>query len=46
MWLRVLAYTVEAYPEVFEEDLSKLPYLSVLLKDHQDMEEAGRGGDT
>nr|VFJ90194.1 MAG: AAA domain (dynein-related subfamily) [Candidatus Kentron sp. H]VFJ92390.1 MAG: AAA domain (dynein-related subfamily) [Candidatus Kentron sp. H]VFJ98980.1 MAG: AAA domain (dynein-related subfamily) [Candidatus Kentron sp. H] len=39
VWLRVLASAVGAYPETLEEDLSKLPYLGVLLKDHQDMVE-------
>lgn len=41
VWLRVLALAVGTYPERLEEDLSKLPYLGVLLKDHQDIEEVG-----
>ncbi len=44
VWLRVLAMAVDKYPEQLEEDLSKLPYLGVLLKDHQDIEELGSGG--
>lgn len=39
MWLRVLALTVGADEEQLDEDLGKLPYLGVLLKDHQDMAE-------
>lgn len=39
VWLRVLALAVGTYPERLEQDLSKLPYLGVLLKDHQDIEE-------
>ncbi|MGH7492677.1 MAG: AAA family ATPase [bacterium] len=41
VWLRVLALTVGASPERLDQDLSKLPYLGVLLKDHQDIEELG-----
>lgn len=41
VWLRVLALAVGTYPERLEQDLSKLPYLGVLLKDHQDIEELG-----
>lgn len=37
VWLRVLALTVHTYPERLDQDLSGLPYLGVLLKDHQDM---------
>ncbi len=44
MWLRVLALAVGTYPENLEEDLSRLPYLGVLLKDHQDMEETEVSG--
>jgi len=29
---------VGSYPEVLDQDLSRLPYLGLLLKDHQDME--------
>lgn len=43
VWLRVLALTVGTYPERLDKDLSKLPYLSVLLKDHRDIEEIGGG---
>ncbi len=39
VWLRVLALAVDKHHEQLEEDLSKLPYLSILLKDHQDVEE-------
>ena len=42
VWLRVLALSVGTYPERLDRDLSKLPYLGGLLKDHQDMEELGR----
>jgi len=35
------ALAVGAYPELLDQDLSKLPYLGVLLKDHQDIEELG-----
>ncbi|KPA12786.1 ATPase AAA [Candidatus Magnetomorum sp. HK-1] len=37
VWLRVLAMTANINPRRLEEDLSKLPYLGVLLKDHQDV---------
>lgn len=37
VWLRVLALAVGSYPERLDADLSKLPYLGVLLKDHQDI---------
>lgn len=39
VWLRVLALAVGTYPDRLDQDLSKLPYLGVLLKDHQDIEE-------
>ncbi|MGE3538489.1 MAG: AAA family ATPase [Candidatus Tectimicrobiota bacterium] len=39
VWLRVLALAVGTYPERLEQDLSQLPYLGVLLKDHQDIED-------
>ncbi|MCP4134828.1 MAG: MoxR family ATPase [bacterium] len=39
LWLRVLALTAGTYPEQLDEDLSKLPYLEMLLKDHNDMKE-------
>jgi len=41
VWLRVLALTINTLPERLDQDLSKLPYLGVLLKDHQDIEELG-----
>ena len=44
VWLRVLALAVGTYPERLDEDLSKLPYLGTLLKDHQDIEELGNKG--
>lgn len=39
VWLRVLALTIGTYPEMLTQDLSKLPYLGTLLKDHQDVED-------
>jgi MoxR-like ATPase len=39
VWLRVLALAADREPRQLEEDLAKLPYLGVLLKDHQDIEE-------
>ncbi|MCP4655232.1 MAG: MoxR family ATPase, partial [bacterium] len=39
VWLRVLALAVGTYPERLDKDLSRLPYVGVLLKDHQDIEE-------
>ena len=44
VWLRVLALTVGTDSERLDDDLSKLPYLGVLLKDHQDIEELRGGG--
>jgi MoxR-like ATPase len=41
VWLRVLAVAADTYPKKLDEDLSKLPYLGVLLKDHQDIQELG-----
>lgn len=41
VWLRVLALATDKEPRRLEEDLAKLPYLGVLLKDHQDIEELG-----
>lgn len=41
VWLRVLALSVGTYSEHLDANLSKLPYLGVLLKDHQDIEELG-----
>jgi MoxR-like ATPase len=43
VWLRVLALAVGTYPENLDDDLSKLPYLGVLLKDHQDIEDIKAG---
>ncbi len=39
VWMEVLSLAVGTYPQRLEEDLSKLPYLGVLLKDHQDIED-------
>ena len=39
VWLRILGLNVGEYSKVLDEDLSKLPYLGVLLKDHQDMDD-------
>jgi len=39
VWLRVLSLAVGKDHLQLEEDLSKLPYLSILLKDHKDIEE-------
>ena len=39
VWLRVLSLAVGKYSEHLEEDLSKLPYLNTLPKDHQDIGE-------
>jgi MoxR-like ATPase len=38
-WLRVLALAHGSYPERLDTDVRKLPFLGVLLKDHQDIEE-------
>lgn len=46
VWLRVLAVAADTYPKKLDEDLSKLPYLGVLLKDHQDIQEIGVTGRT
>lgn len=43
VWLRVLALAAGTYPERLDEDLSKLPSLGTLLKDHQDIEDLGAG---
>jgi MoxR-like ATPase len=43
VWLRVLALAADRDPKRLEEDLAKLPYLGVLLKDHQDIEELRAG---
>lgn len=39
VWLRVLSLATGKHLHQLEDDLSKLPYLSILLKDHQDIEE-------
>ena len=39
VWLRVLSLAAGSYPEELPDDLSELPYLSTLLKDHKDLEE-------
>ncbi len=44
VWLRVLALRIGTLPERLDQDLSKLPYIGVLLKDHQDIEDVKRGG--
>ena len=38
-WLGVLSLARGGYPDPLDDDLSRLPYLSVLLKDHKDIEE-------
>ena len=38
-WLRALSLNVDKHHEKLDEDLSKLPYLSILLKDRQDISE-------
>lgn len=43
VWLRVLSLAVGAYPQQLDDNLAKLPYLSTLLKDHQDLEDLARG---
>ena len=43
VWLRFLALTLGTYPARLDDDLSQLPYLGVLLKDRQDIDEV-RGG--
>ncbi len=42
VWLEVLALAVGTYPDVLDRNLANLPYLGVLLKDHQDMAELQR----
>ncbi len=44
VWLRVLAMTVKTLPKRLDRDLSHLPYIGVLLKDHQDIEDLKHGG--
>jgi MoxR-like ATPase len=43
VWLRVLGLKAETYHQKLDDDLAKLPYLGVLLKDHQDLEETRKG---
>ncbi len=43
VWLRVLSLATGTYPETLDQDLSKLPYLGALLKDHQDIEDIKKG---
>ena len=43
VWLRVLGLDVGRYSQQLDDDLAKLPYLGVLLKDHQDVEETRKG---
>lgn len=42
VWLQVLALEIDVDPRRLEGDLSELPYIGVLLKDHQDIEDAKR----
>lgn len=39
VWLRVLAATGNTTPEILRDNLAKLPYLGVLLKDEQDVKD-------
>lgn len=41
VWLRVLSLATGTYPEQLEQDLARLPYLEVLIKDRQDLQELG-----
>ena len=41
VWARVLSLATGAYPERLEQELAQLPYLEVLIKDWQDLEELG-----
>lgn len=43
VWLRVLALATGRVEEQLEGELANLPYLGVLLKDHQDIEELQSG---
>lgn len=42
VWLRVLGLSPARYTRELDHDLSKLPYLGVLIKDHQDLEDLKR----
>ena len=39
VWLRILGLNVGEYSKQLDQSLSKLPYLSVLIKDHQDLDD-------
>jgi len=39
VWLRVLGINTESYSKELDNHLSNLPYLGVLIKDHQDLED-------
>lgn len=41
IWLRVMSTALGTKPEALDLNLSKLPFLGALLKDHQDIEELG-----
>ncbi len=43
VWLRILALKLETRPHRLDRDLSDLPYLGALLKDHQDIEDVKSG---
>ncbi|MCP5004079.1 MAG: MoxR family ATPase [Planctomycetes bacterium] len=43
VWLRVLSLATGTFPEALDRDLSELPYLGTLLKDHQDIEDIKKG---
>jgi hypothetical protein len=45
VWLQVLSLATDIdLAQLWDEDFSQLPYIGVLLKDHQDIEELGGGG--
>jgi len=39
VWLRVLGLNANQYTQGLDDDLSELPYLGALIKDHQDRED-------
>ncbi len=43
VWLRVLGLNADEHAGHLDENLAKLPYLSVLIKDHKDMEDLQKG---
>jgi MoxR-like ATPase len=43
VWLRILGLNADTYSAHLDENLAKLPYLSVLIKDHKDMEDLQKG---